>query len=96
LERATGSDGQLLRDLLKAADGIDWLQDSLAQLEAVSPLWQLRHQLFGANKMKPYRSTVTTASMISDKFSTFFFRFQIGSEGSGQNLSSKTTDCGRA
>lgn len=30
----TGSDGQLLRDLLKAADGIDWLQDSLAQLEA--------------------------------------------------------------
>ena len=34
----TGSDGQLLRDLLKAADGIDWLQDSLAQLEALSEM----------------------------------------------------------
>lgn len=30
----TGADGQLLRDLLKAADGIDWLHDSLGQLEA--------------------------------------------------------------
>jgi len=40
--RLQGSDGQLLRDLLKAADGIDWLQDSLAQLEAhAAPLYDL-------------------------------------------------------
>eukprot|EP00913_Durusdinium_trenchii_P032557 g30479.t1 len=41
--RLQGADGHLLRELLKAADGIDWLQDSLEKLEANSaaPLYDL-------------------------------------------------------
>ena len=31
-----GADGQLLRDLLKATDGLTWLHDSLQEMEATS------------------------------------------------------------
>lgn len=41
--RLAGEDGQLLRDLLKATDGLAWLHDSLKEIEAnqAAPLYEL-------------------------------------------------------